>query len=66
VFNFLLSDARVLYANYGTELAWLTRRAPFAPAHLVDDIQEETTPDDVPTSNGTGWARGGVGRVRSG
>jgi predicted glutamine amidotransferase len=54
VFNVLLSDALVLYAHCSTELAWLTRRAPFGPAHLVDadmavDFQEETTPDDVVT-----------------
>ncbi|MCB1779981.1 MAG: class II glutamine amidotransferase [Candidatus Competibacteraceae bacterium] len=54
VFNFLLSDARYLYAHYGTQLSWLTRQAPFGKARLSDadmnvDFQQETTPDDVVT-----------------
>lgn len=54
VFNFLLSDSRHLYAHCSTELAWITRRAPFGPARLVDadmevDFSKETTPDDVVT-----------------
>jgi len=52
--NFLLSDARHLYAHCGTQLSWLTRRAPFGEARLTDadmtvDFQQETTPDDVVT-----------------
>ena len=54
VFNFLLSDARCLYAHCGTQLSWLTRRAPFGEARLTDadmtvDFQRETTPADVVT-----------------
>jgi len=54
VFNFLLSDARHLYAHCGTQLSWLTRRAPFGQARLTDadmtvDFQRETTPADVVT-----------------
>lgn len=54
VFNFLLSDARDLYAHCSTELSWLTRRAPFGQARLTDadmtvDFQQETTPNDVVT-----------------
>lgn len=54
VFNFLMSDSRYLYAHCSTQLAWLTRRAPFGRAHLMDadlavDFQEETTPDDIVT-----------------
>ena len=54
VCNFLLSDARYLYAHCGTQLSWLTRRAPFGEARLTDadmtvDFQRETTPDDVVT-----------------
>jgi len=54
VCNFLLSDARHLYAHCGTQLSWLTRRAPFGKARLTDadmtvDFQQETTPDDVVT-----------------
>ena len=54
VCNFLLSDARHLYAHCSTQLCWLTRRAPFGQARLMDadmtvDFQQETTPDDVVT-----------------
>jgi glutamine amidotransferase len=52
--NLLLSDARHLYAHCSTELAWLTRRAPFGTASLIDaevnvDFEQETTEDDVVT-----------------
>ncbi len=54
IFNFLLSDARHLYAYCSTQLAWLTRRAPFGKAQLSDldvtvDFSAETTPDDIVT-----------------
>ena len=54
VFNFLLSDSRYLYAHCSTHLSWLTRRAPFGKACLVDadisvDFQEQTTPNDIVT-----------------
>jgi len=54
VVAFLLSDASHLYAHCSTQLSWLTRRAPFGKARLMDadmmvDFQEETTPDDVVT-----------------
>lgn len=54
VLNYLLSDARHLYAHCGTQLSWLTRRAPFGEARLMDadmtvDFQRETTPRDVVT-----------------
>ena len=54
VFNFLLSDSRHLYAHCGTQLSWLTRRAPFGEARLMDadmtvDFQRETTPADIVT-----------------
>ena len=53
-FNMLLSDSRVLYCFCSTELSWLTRRAPFGPASLIDeeltvDFSQETTPRDVVT-----------------
>ncbi|HAO34187.1 MAG TPA: class II glutamine amidotransferase, partial [Candidatus Competibacteraceae bacterium] len=43
-----------LYAHCGTQLSWLTRRAPFGQARLMDadmlvDFQAETTPDDIVT-----------------
>ncbi len=54
VLNYLLSDAQHLYAHCGTQLSWLTRRAPFGEARLMDaelavDFQRETTPRDVVT-----------------
>lgn len=54
VFNFLLSDSAHLYAHCGSQLSWLTRRAPFGEARLTDadmtvDFQAETTPNDVVT-----------------
>jgi predicted glutamine amidotransferase len=54
IFNMLLSDGRGLFCFCGTKLAWLTRRAPFGPATLIDedltaDFEKETTPKDVVT-----------------
>ena len=54
VFNMLLSDSRTLYAHCGKRLCYLTRRAPFGTATLVDedwrvDFSRETTADDVVT-----------------
>lgn len=53
-FNALLSDGRRLYAFCSNRLVWLTRRAPFGCARLIDedlqvDFAGETTPDDVVT-----------------
>lgn len=52
VFNMLLSDGRYVMAYCSTHLHWITRRAPFGKATLVDedvaiDFQAETTPNDV-------------------
>ncbi|SFG91815.1 class II glutamine amidotransferase [Methylobacterium gossipiicola] len=54
VFNMLLSDSRTLYAHCGKRLCYLTRRAPFGTATLVDedwrvDFAQETGADDVVT-----------------
>lgn len=54
VFNALISDSRVLYAHCGTRLCWLTRRAPFGRATLIDadmsiDFTEHTGVTDVVT-----------------
>lgn len=54
VFNLLLSDSRHMYAYCGKRLSWITRKAPFGAASLVDadmqvDFKELTTPDDVVT-----------------
>ena len=53
-FNMLLCDARQLYCHCSTDLSWLTRRAPFGEASLIDtemtvDFATETTPRDIVT-----------------
>ena len=50
----LLSDGRYVMAFCSTNLFWITRRAPFGVATLLDqdveiDFQKETTPNDVVT-----------------
>ena len=52
VFNMLLTDGRSLFCFCGSRLAWITRRAPFGPATLVDedltaDFSKLTGPEDV-------------------
>jgi glutamine amidotransferase len=54
VFNMLLSDGNFVMAYCSTNLHWITRRAPFGKATLLDqdveiDFQQQTTPDDVVT-----------------
>jgi glutamine amidotransferase len=54
VFNALLGDGRTLYAHCSKKLCYLTRRAPFGRASLVDadmqvDFAPETTAKDVVT-----------------
>jgi glutamine amidotransferase len=53
-FNMMLCDSRHLYCHCSTDLTWLTRRAPFGEASLIDtemtvDFAEETTPNDIVT-----------------
>jgi predicted glutamine amidotransferase len=52
VFNMLLTDGEYVMAYCTNHLYWLTRRAPFGKASLLDEdveinFQEETTPNDV-------------------
>ncbi|GGA82110.1 class II glutamine amidotransferase [Neiella marina] len=52
VYNMLLSNGRWLFAYCSTKLHWITRRAPFGTATLLDndweiDFAKETTPNDV-------------------
>lgn len=52
VFNLLLSNGRSLFCWRSTRLVWLTRRAPFRPATLLDDdltvdFAQHTTPTDI-------------------
>jgi glutamine amidotransferase len=54
IFNMLLSDGRFVMGYCSTKLYWITRRAPFGKATLLDqdveiDFQRQTTPDDVVT-----------------
>jgi len=53
-FNMLLSESRELFVYNTTKLSYLTRRAPFGLANLVDDDLEidfckETAPTDIVT-----------------
>lgn len=54
VFNMLLSDGEYIMAYCSTQLHWITRRAPFGLAKLLDkphevDFQQQTSPADVVT-----------------
>jgi glutamine amidotransferase len=54
VFNILMSDSKFLYAHCSTNLSWLTRKAPFGMAKLVDDDMtmdfcKKNTPQDIMT-----------------
>lgn len=54
VFNMLLSDGCYTMAFCSTQLSWITRRAPFGVAKLLDEdsevnFQKHTTPADVVT-----------------
>ncbi|MCE0494409.1 class II glutamine amidotransferase [Vibrio salinus] len=52
VFNMLLSNGEHVMTYCTNHLYWITRKAPFGTAALIDEdvevnFQEETTPDDV-------------------
>ncbi|WXL27841.1 class II glutamine amidotransferase [Ectopseudomonas mendocina] len=76
VFNCLLSDGDWLFSFCSSKLAYITRRAPFGPAHLKDadvqvDFQSETTPNDVvtvmatePLTDNEHWTRYAPGEWR--
>jgi predicted glutamine amidotransferase len=54
VFNMLLSNGEYVMSYCTNHLYWITRRAPFGKAALIDEdvevnFQEETTPNDVVT-----------------
>lgn len=54
VYNMLITDGVHLFAYCTNNLSWITRRAPFGKATLIDeevtvDFQRETTPKDVVT-----------------
>lgn len=54
VFNVLLCDSQYLYAFCSTKLVWITRKAPFGKAKLVDsefevDFDKHNSPNEVIT-----------------
>lgn len=54
VFNVILTNGEYLFAYCANNLHWLTRRAPFGKATLIDaemivDFKKETTADDIVT-----------------
>ena len=54
VFNLTLTDGESLFVFCSTHLQWITRKAPFGHANLIDAVmqvnfKEETTPNDVVT-----------------
>jgi len=54
VFNLILSDGDCLFTYCSNNLQWLTRRAPFGEANLIDaeiavDFHKETTDKDIVT-----------------
>lgn len=54
VFNCLLTDGEYLFAYCSNNLHWITRRAPFGEAQLIDsdmvvDFKEVTTTNDIVT-----------------
>ncbi len=69
VFNMLLSDGEYVMTYCSNNLHWITRRAPFGKATLIDeevtiDFQQETTPNDVvsviatqPLTDNENWHR---------
>lgn len=69
VYNMLLSDGDYVMAYCTNHLYWITRRAPFGRASLIDEevtvnFREETTPNDVvtviatqPLTNDETWHR---------
>ena len=69
VFNMLLSNGEFVFAYCTNNLTWITRRAPFGKAKLIDtdvviDFQQETTPFDVvtviatkPLTNDEAWQK---------
>ena len=74
-FNFLLGDARHLYARCATKLSYIIRRAPFGVAALADedlriDFSQVTTPRDrvavvatCPLTTNEQWTQGEPGNL---
>lgn len=75
VFNMLLTNGRWMMAYCSTKLQWITRKAPFGEAKLLDaelsvDFAGETTPNDVvtviatdPLTNNEQWTPLGEGEM---
>ncbi|WP_318511027.1 class II glutamine amidotransferase [Photobacterium leiognathi] len=73
VYNMLLSNGEYVLTYCTNNLHWITRRAPFGKASLIDedvtiDFQQETTPKDVvtviatqPLTNDENWHKMATG-----
>ncbi|WEM42886.1 class II glutamine amidotransferase [Photobacterium sp. DA100] len=73
VYNMLLSNGEYVLTYCTNNLHWITRRAPFGKASLIDedvtiDFHQETTPNDVvtviatqPLTNDESWHKMAVG-----
>jgi len=51
-FNVLMTNGEYLFAYCSTNLVWVTRKAPFGKAHLIDadlqvDFSKEAAPNDI-------------------
>lgn len=74
VFNLTLTDGESLFVYCSNNLHWITRRAPFGQANLIDaemevNFKEETTPNDVvtiiatqPLTNNEEWNKMSAGQ----
>lgn len=75
VYNMLLSESTQLFCYCTTKLSWITRRAPFGKARLIDrhlqvDFDSETSADDVvsvvvtePLTDNENWCRMQTGQL---
>ncbi|KMV28719.1 class II glutamine amidotransferase [Photobacterium swingsii] len=75
VYNMLLSDGDDVVTYCTNNLHWITRRAPFGQASLIDedvtiDFNQETTPNDVvtvvatqPLTNDENWHKMAAGEM---
>lgn len=76
VFNMLLTNGEYMMAYCSNNLHWITRRAPFGEAHLIDaevavDFRKETTLNDVvsviatrPLTDNEAWNKMETGEFR--
>lgn len=77
IFNYLLANGEYFFAHCSTQLSYLVRKAPFAPAHLVDrdltvDFAQLTRPTDqvaiiatAPLTDNETWTQMQTGELQS-